>query len=66
MKKANTEINFKTDTVVMLGEQQDLIAISSGHCAIPIGKRSVFEHLEKDDHGVQITLISKSTNMPDK
>ena len=24
MKKANTEINFETDTVVMLGEQQEL------------------------------------------
>ena len=50
----------------MLGEQQNLIATSSGHCAIAIGKRSAFEHLEKDDHGVQITLISKSTKMPDK
>ena len=65
MKKTNTEINFKTGTAVMLGKQQDLLATSSGHYSIAIGKRSVLEHLEKDD-GVQITLISKSTGMSNK
>ena len=65
MKKANTEVNFKIDTVVMLGEQDDLLATTSGHYAIAIGKRSVLELLEKDD-GVQITLISKSTDMSNK
>ena len=65
IKKANTEINFETDTVVMLGEQQDLLATTSGHYAIAIGKGSVSEHLEKDD-GVQISLTSKSTYMSNK
>ena len=65
MKKANTEINFKTDTVAMLGEQEDLLATTSGHYTIAIGKRSVFEHLENDD-GVQITLISKSRDRSNK
>ena len=49
----------------MLGEQQDLLATTSGHYAIAIGKRSVLEHLEKGD-GVQINLISKSTDMSNK
>ena len=49
----------------MFGEQQDLLITTSGHYAIAKGKRSVLEHLEKDD-GVQITLISKSTDMSNK
>ena len=48
----------------MSDEQQDLLATSSGHYAIAIGKTSVLQHLEKD--GVQITLIFKSTDMSNK
>ena len=42
-----------------------MLATTSGHYAITVGKSSVLEHLEKDG-GVQITLISKSTDISNK
>ena len=40
MKKAGTNIDFKTDTVSKFGSQQKLIATSSGHYAVPLGQRA--------------------------
>lgn len=39
MKKAGTEIDFKNDSVTMLGEKQNLIITSAGHYAIPLGDK---------------------------
>ena len=40
MKKAETNTNFKTDTVSIFGSQQKLIATSSGNYAVPFGQRA--------------------------
>ena len=36
MKKANTEINFKDDTVRMFNQKQDVVLTKSGHYAVPL------------------------------
>ena len=38
MKKADTSINFKDDSVNMFGVKQEIIATSSGHYAVPLNK----------------------------
>ena len=37
VKKANTSIDFQLDTVTMLGQKQQVIITTSGHCPIPLG-----------------------------
>ena len=39
MKKANTFINFKEDSVSMLGEKQNIVVTSSGHYSLPLTDR---------------------------
>ena len=39
MKKGKTHINFENDTVMMLGEVQDVILTSSGHYALPLNNK---------------------------
>ena len=56
MKKAETNIDFKTDTVSMFGSQQKLITTSSGHYAVPLGQRATSE----------ITLIAKTIDINSK
>ena len=38
MKKANTELNFKEDTIQILGQVLNLLVTRSGHYALPLGK----------------------------
>ena len=38
MKKANTSIDFQSNTVTMLGQKQQVIITTSEHYAIPSGK----------------------------
>ena len=40
MKKAGTNIDFKTDTISKFGSQQKLIATSFGHYVVPLGQRA--------------------------
>ena len=40
MKRADTKINFKDDTVNMFGFKQNVIVTSSGHYAVPLNKNS--------------------------
>ena len=56
MKKAETNIDFKTDTISMFGSQQRLITTSSGHYAVPLGQRATSE----------ITLIAKTIDINNK
>ena len=56
MKKAETNIDFKTDTISMFGSQQRLITTSSGHYAVPLGQRATSE----------ITLIAKTIDINSK
>ena len=37
MKRANTSIDFSTDTVIILGSTQKLLFTSSGHYCVPLG-----------------------------
>ena len=62
MKKANTEINFKDDTVQMLGEKQRVIVTTSGHYAIPLNEN--FNILQDvTSRGASITLnVEHSTD----
>ena len=62
MKSANTEINFKDDTVRMLGQKQEVIVTSSGHYAITLNNKV---DILKDvtTKGASITLnVSKYEN----
>ena len=48
MKKAETNIDFKTDTVSMFGSQQELITTSSRHYAVPLGKTAEWTRFKKE------------------
>ena len=56
MKKAETNIDFKTDTVSMFDSQQKLITTSSGHYAVPLGQRG----------DLKITLVTKTIDINNK
>ena len=40
MKRANTNINFKNETVNIFGQKQKLLLTSSGHYTVPLNKSS--------------------------
>ena len=48
MKKAETNIDFKTDTVSMFGSQQELITTSSRHYAVPLGQTAEWTRFKKE------------------
>ena len=59
MKNAGTNINFKDDTVTMLGEKQQVIVTQSGHYAIPLNSsRSVLQSVESQTE-VSVTLTAE-------
>lgn len=61
MKKANTKINFKDDTVNMFDVKQKVIITGSGHYAVPLNEGK--EILEKLDSGnANIVLHSQAMN----
>lgn len=37
LKRADAEIEFKTDTIVLLGEKMNVLVTSSGHLCVPLG-----------------------------
>ena len=63
MKKAETNIDFKTDTVSMFGSQQKLITTSSGHYAVPLGQRARMDKIQKD---LKMTLVAKTIDINNK
>ena len=59
MKRAGTEINFVTDSVVMFGEEQKVTVTQSGHYAIPLNKAGqLLEDIDKKN--IKITLIAEN------
>ena len=59
MKKADTRINFKDDTVNMLWVKQDIIATTSGHYAVPLNKnKEIFDDISRN--GSSIVLHADS------
>ena len=64
MKKANTQIDFSNDTVVMFGMQQKIFATSSGHYAIALSQRASLNEISKN--GENVTLIAKTVDFSDK
>lgn len=64
MKTADTSINFKDDTVTMLGQKQKVLVTSSGHYAIPLSKKhSILNEATKGS--VRITLHIDSIDKQD-
>ena len=64
MKTAETNIDFKTDTVSMFGSQQELITTSSLHYAVPLGQRARMDKIQKGD--LKVTLVAKTININNK
>ena len=64
MKKAETNIDFKTDTVSMFGSQQESITTSSGHYAVPLGQTARMDKIQKGD--LKVTLVAKTININNK
>ena len=64
MKKAETNIDFKTDTVSMFGSQQELITTPSGHYAVPLGQRASMDKIQKGD--LKVMLVAKTIDINNK
>ena len=65
MKTANTSINFKDDTVTMLGRKQNVLVTRSGHYAIPLRDKNVVLS-DIVNRSAKITLHIYSAHMQDK
>ena len=61
MKKAETNTDFKTDTVSLFGSQQELFTDSSGHYAVPLGQRARIDKIQKGD--LKVTLVTKTIDI---
>ena len=58
MKNANTELNFRDDTVTMLDQKVDLNVTRSGHYTISIGRnKQIIDKLKRNEK-VNITLLA--------
>ena len=66
MQRANTEINFKDDTVSMLGVTQKLHITSSGHYAIPLSKRAGALLDESSLPSITLTSSAMSSELENK
>ena len=64
MKKAETDIDFKTDTVSMFGSQQELITTSSLHYAVPLGQRARMDKIQKGY--LKVILVAKTIDINNK
>ena len=64
MKKAETNIDFKTDTVSLFGSQQKLITTPSGYYAVPLGQGARMDKIQKGD--LKITLVTKTIDINSK
>ena len=64
MKKANTNINFKDDTVYMLGQKLNILLTSSGHYAVPLGNsKQILNDLDANGKQVSVTLHIEDESM---
>ena len=60
MKRAETEINFLTDTVKMFGEEQEVIVTTSGHYALPLNNTNeILRRMEKQED-IKVNLLAES------
>ena len=58
MKKAGTEINFKDDSVTMLGHKQNVVITSSGHYAIPLNeKRDILNDVCRKGSAIVLHIV---------
>ena len=64
MKKANTQINFSSDSDFMFGTKQPLLVTTSGHYVIPIGERAFLEQLKEKKQ--IIILHAKTADLSNK
>ena len=62
MKKADTEIDFKNDSVKMLGQKHAFIITTAGHYAIPLRNKQIIEKLHPNNN-INTTLNVKSFNI---
>ena len=61
LKKAETSIDFKTESVSMFGSQQKLITTYSEHYVVPLGQRSRMDKIQKGD--LKITLVARQLTL---
>ena len=60
MKRAGTELNFKDDTVSILGQNLPLRVTNSGHYALPISRNQyLLEKVKRNSH-VNVTLSTSN------
>ena len=64
MKKANTQINFSSDSDFMFGTKQPLIVTTSGQYVIAIGERAFLEQLKEKKQ--IIILHAKTVDLSNK
>ena len=57
MKRAETEINFVTDTVRMFGQEQDVFITSSGHYAVPLNNSGEVMMQVENRKEVKVNLV---------
>ena len=64
MKKANTSIDFQSDTVTMLGQKQQVIRTISVHYAIPLGSnQQILKDSVVSPDKTRITLFSRNSDL---
>ena len=63
MKKAETTIDFKNETVSIFGSQQELIT-TSGHYAVPLGQRATMDKIQEGD--LKVTLVAMTIDINNK
>ena len=64
MKKADTELNFRDDTVTMFNQKLNLQVTKSGHYTIPLGRnKQIMEKVNRNEK-VRITLVTSHNMSP--
>ena len=64
MKTAEADIDFKTDSITLFGNKQDLICTSSGHYAIPINQYSQIKSSTNEIDVNDVLLSITNSDMP--
>ena len=61
MKRANTQMNFKNDSVTMFGQKLNIIITQSGHYGIPLNnKTSILDKAAKNEVKISLNIVSVS------
>ena len=64
MRKANTRIDFQSNTVTMLGQTQQVIITTSSHYAIPLSNsQQILKDSVESPDKTQITLFSRNSDL---